>query len=696
MKHFTQGLLVAGLLTLASPMSAQVARQLLPRTTVAAKAACKFDTKALAAAPAKALDINPSDYGEIVSIVKEDFAKMTTGTEEKPDKKTKLNYENNDNYWINLAEDYTETFGWGCHGGYSAGGCLYIDGGQVNTPMLDLSKNDGIFFVKFRARTVGEDIYSETTVVEAAETYNMSPTWKICGSYRVPKIDNEWKEFEYMFYGGESTTLINICSENVPILVDDIEVYQVKQYVGTPVAHNHRYYTGKTFNLSWDKVDGADKYLLDVYTVQGDGVTPNDYIQHNTEVSGTEYVVDNAFSGDTYYYTVRSVKGTHESLPCSPVQIMDVETPTFSDNTPITDGTFTASWNTVPTAERYNYIAAAKNVVKEDGEFEVAHLHMRGAQYPEGMDAKVTYWKDEPSSETADRGYPVIPGQSAWRTTHYAIYKDCLVLDGFWTTNGSDAGLISPEFDLSKDGGKFHVDLKLAGEAFNYTSESGSELTAYPQCCVALFNYNKEKDDYVQDELVRFSDINADWQDVTANFTKGTEHSIVGVYATYAPSNLYLQSLYLKQNAKAGDFYYDPFYYGNFLEGTSVDVHVPYRYNGGDIYQKVQSVRVKKAAQSTFESTEYLESKMSDYKLAVANVATGVASANIGYNSATVTLQGDNIVVNNPEGATVYVYSTTGAVVASDASGAATVSLAAPAHGTYVVKVGNRSVKLTL
>ena len=333
----------------------------------------------------------------------------------------------------------------------------------------------------------------------------------------------------------------------------------------------------------------------------------------------------------------------------------------------------------------------------EVGEYVVAHLYMRCAKYPEGLVAEVTYGKDAPDSKTSDRGYPAIDGGAAWRTTHYAIYKDALVLDGFWTTNGQDAGLTSPEYDLSKDGGKCRVDLRLAGEAYTYQTETGGAFqTAYPRCAVALFNYDKEKDDYVQSELVYISDLSEDWAERSVELTKGTEHSIIGVYATYAPCNLYIQSLYLKQNAKAGDYYYEPFYYGNFLEGTSVDVEVPHRYNGCDIYHKVQSVRVKRAAQSQFESTDYLESKMSAYKLAATDVVAGVGAPSVSLSSATVRLEGENLVVNNPAGEAVTLYTVGGAVVANNASGDAVVTFAAPARGAYIVKVGTQTVKVTL
>ena len=75
-----------------------------------------------------------------------------------------------------MSGDYTKEFGWGSHGAYPAGGCLYINSGQVNTPLLNLTGNDGIFFVKFRARTFEKDAESNYTVIEGAETNGMTAT----------------------------------------------------------------------------------------------------------------------------------------------------------------------------------------------------------------------------------------------------------------------------------------------------------------------------------------------------------------------------------------------------------------------------------------------------------------------------------------------------------------------------------------
>mgnify|MGYP006988151327 CR=1 FL=1 len=52
----------------------------------------------------------PADYGKEVDILKEDFSKMTTGTQDKPDFDATLNdYEMHDNAWLNMLPDFTHT-----------------------------------------------------------------------------------------------------------------------------------------------------------------------------------------------------------------------------------------------------------------------------------------------------------------------------------------------------------------------------------------------------------------------------------------------------------------------------------------------------------------------------------------------------------------------------------------------------------
>lgn len=68
----------------------------------------------------------PADYGKEVDILKEDFSKMTTGTQDEPDFDATLNdYEMHDNAWLNMLPDFTHTPDWGSHNAYPAGGAIY-------------------------------------------------------------------------------------------------------------------------------------------------------------------------------------------------------------------------------------------------------------------------------------------------------------------------------------------------------------------------------------------------------------------------------------------------------------------------------------------------------------------------------------------------------------------------------------------
>lgn len=113
-----------------------------------------------------------------------------------------------------------------------------------------------------------------------------------------------------------------------------------------------------------------------------------------------------------------------------------------------------------------------------------------------------------------------------------------------------------------------------------------------------------------------------------------------------------------------------------------------------EIYHQAQSVRVK-AEGDQFSGATFLESRFSDLqKVGFCPLTNGVNDAKLNVSGATVSLSGNNIVVNNPQKAAVALYTLDGMLVASDNSCAEVVTLPVAAHGKYVVKVGKQSVKL--
>lgn len=707
MMNFTKKVFLVGALAMLTASAGAQMRDrsaaTLPSTTVASmmKAPKSVERAPRLVSVKKA----PADYGKEVDIVKENFAKMTTGSQDAPDYDTDLNdYEMHDNAWINMLDDFTQTPGWGSHNAYSAGGAIYLEAdnetqGQLNTPMLNVSRNSGICFLQFDARVPEDNEVVEQVVVEAAETYNMQPSWKFLGNTQLPQLTTDWQTYTIQFYEGGEYTLFNIVNYSAPVLIDNVRVFQVDQYVATPTPNPHKNYarvddnTAK-FDLSWSAVDGAESYVLNVYDKDANG-KPQNYIQKDVEVKDNKFTVDNAVTGTIYYYTVSAKKGEHVSMPSVEVQVKGIVEPVLSVSSPINGDKYTAEWKNVGGAERYNYISYFKQEATEDCRMEVSKLNLVGMKY-DSDDMEVEYSVDNPSSYTLDRGALADEiGQAGWTVKHYAIYKDALTIDAFWTVEAkSDAGLISPEMDLSKDGGKFRVKLRACAEYL-------PAYEAYPQAAVALFNYDEEKGDYVQSELIYAGDknVNGDWKRYDCDFTTGTARSIVGIYGTWAPGNLYLSDVAIHQNYKKGDSFLNPFHYLNWLvpgtgETTSVEVTIPAKAYEREIYHQAQSVRVK-AEGDQFSGATFLESRFSDLqKVGFCPLTNGVNDAKLNVSGATVSLAGNNIVVNNPQKAAVALYTLDGMLVASDNSCAEVVTLPAAAHGKYVVKVGKQSVKL--
>ena len=707
MMNFTKKVFLVGALAMLTASAGAQMRDrsaaTLPSTTVASMMKAQ---KSVERAP-RLVSVKkaPADYGKEVDIVKEDFAKMTTGSQNAPDFDTELNdYEMADNAWVNMLEGFTQTPGWGSHNAYSAGGSIYLDAnnetqGQLNTPMLNVSHNSGICFLQFDARVPEDNEVVEQVVVEAAETYNMQPSWKFLGNTQLPQLTTDWQTYTIQFYEGGEYTLFNIVNYSAPVLIDNVRVFQVDQYVATPTPNPHKNYarvddnTAK-FDLSWSAVDGAESYVLNVYDKDANG-KPQNYIQKDVEVKDNKFTVDNAVTGTIYYYTVSAKKGEHVSMPSVEVQVKGIVEPVLSVSSPINGDKYTAEWKNVGGAERYNYISYFKQEATEDCLMEVSKLNLVGMKYGSD-DMEVEYSVDNPTSYTLDRGALADEvGQAGWTVKHYAIYKDALTIDAFWTVEAkSDAGLISPEMDLSKDNGKFRVKLRACAEYL-------PAYEAYPQAAVALFNYDEEKGDYVQSELIYAGDknVNGDWKRYDCDFTTGTSRSIVGIYGTWAPGNLYLSDVAIHQNYKKGDSFLNPFHYLNWLvpstgETTSVEVTIPAKAYEREIYHQAQSVRVK-AEGDQFSGATFLESRFSDLqKVGFCPLTNGVNDAKLDVSGATVSLAGNNIVVNNPQKAAVALYTLDGMLVASDNSCAEVVTLPVADHGKYVVKVGKQSVKL--
>lgn len=721
----------------------------------------------------KADGTNPySKYGDFEELLYEDFSKLTTGSIGNPDFNTNLYdaFKRTDPYdnsqyeipWYSFNPDYLNTKGvydsnhetdsrWGVNNGFPAGGALYMylqDDDEdcefsqchVNTCLIDCSKYQGDVILQFDAFTDNAESTNFISQVEAAETNGMGPSWNVLGSLTLPEINSERKTYTILFRGADKSTIFNIVGQRGALerggdiygnsfYIDNIKVSVLKPFVNAPENLKMKYYKGDNFKLAWDKVDGADKYLVDVYTkqvIQNDmGYTQEtigDYLLQDEETTDNFLQVNNAKNGEVYYYKVRAVKGSQVSMESNEEkQILGVVAPALELVDNYADSKYTAMWKPVPGAERYNYQAFAANKITEDTKLAVVNTNFEGMPYNHGFEWKVTSWGNEiveqydtPKYSTTDPDPSAVTGtytcldkMSGWMAYSWALYKDALVIDGYQSfNNGNNASLQCAPMDLSKDNGKFDVTITLKGEcAEGYVDQNNNPV--YAHAALATFVYDQELDDYVQGETKFIADTNdKEWKTTTCSFSNGSEDMTFGVFATYAPSNLFIHDIKIEQNYKAGETFMKSFDYYYREEGVEVEkngekylsMEIPLvgETAGKDVYHRMQSVRLGQAA-NQFTSATFCESQWSKPTLVAENVVTGIEkTTEVGKKSATVFMQGDNLVINNPAGEEVHIFGMNGAELNADKSGNASIKMAMPADNSFIVKVGKQSIKIAV
>ncbi len=721
----------------------------------------------------KADGTNPyAKYGDFEELLYEDFSKLTTGSIGNPDFNTNLYdaFKRTDPYdnsqyeipWYSFNPDYLNTKGvydsnhetdsrWGVNNGFPAGGALYMylqDDDEdcefsqchVNTCLIDCSKYQGDVILQFDAFTDNAESTNFISQVEAAETNGMGPSWNVLGSLTLPEINSERKTYTILFRGADKSTIFNIVGQRGALerggdiygnsfYIDNIKVSVLKPFVNAPENLKMKYYKGDNFKLAWDKVDGADKYLVDVYTkqvIQNDmGYTQEtigDYLLQDEETTDNFLQVNNAKNGEVYYYKVRAVKGSQVSMESNEEkQILGVVAPALELVDSYADSKYTAMWKPVPGAERYNYQAFAANKITEDTKLAVVNTNFEGMPYNHGFEWKVTSWGNEvveqydtPKYSTTDPDPSAVTGtytcldkMSGWMAYSWALYKDALVIDGYQSfNNGNNASLQCAPIDLSKDNGKFDVTITLKGEcAEGYVDQNNNPV--YAHAALATFVYDQELDDYVQGETKFIADTNdKEWKTTTCSFSNGSEDMTFGVFATYAPSNLFIHDIKIEQNYKAGDTFMKSFDYYYREEGVEVEkngekylsMEIPLvgETAGKDVYHRMQSVRLGQAA-NQFTSATFCESQWSKPTLVAENVVTGIEkTTEVGKKSATVFMQGDNLVINNPAGEEVHIFGMNGAELNADKSGNASIKMAMPADNSFIVKVGKQSIKIAV
>lgn len=672
-------------------------------------------------------------YGELTKILEEDFSLITTGTETEPDRTVALdipqlitdpatgNTIENPKWqyvWNNMDTQYTHGEGrWGIGNAYPAGEkiCFTIDGknpeAHIVTPIMDLTANNGTFVLEFRAKAVGEgETLPMAMRVEASETFNWGPTWdEFDPAVTFIDMPKEWTTYRVIFQNAGPTSICNIYvaltedprfyEGNCGLLVDDVKMYSLKPYLNTPVLAKHTDFTPTSFKANWEPVEGAESYLVSVWYVDDNG--DRQYVKKDESVTGTSLEVTGVAETRAYFYDVRAVGGGHESLTQIPREVFDIVAPELLPAAPGKDGiSFLGRVNPVASAYGYNYQASNERVAEADGEFVITHEEFTGWKHPSIETDQPVWTIENPYDRVASLYYPIDIKQQGWHGENFNTYKDFICIDPyFWEMSREQCGWISPDFDLSKDGGKISIDMKLASKDCTMYDEEGNVHYLNAECVVALFNWDETIGDYVQVESVKCTGTNGTWQDYHVDLTKGAKRSKIGFFAVGSLDNLYIDDIIIKQNYKAGEKFYDPFFYRtwqlaeeakkNGEDYTQFQFTVPDYASGTDVYNTAQAVRMHLDSRGSYDSEVISDYSPNEY-VGHTDKYSGVQLVMEEGNGNAVLTDGV-IYIQNPDGEQVFVYAVDGKAVTL--GNGAEIRYAVD-RGVYVVRIGSKSIKL--
>lgn len=546
-------------------------------TAATAMAGLRHTQKAPAALDAKleALTAKPHspslrEIGSEIVLVSEDFAKFTAGSEDDPDG-TELSDWNDGT----IDAKYTQQPGW--RGGfvYQAGGCAYLDvdteegTGWLITPTLNLSNYGGSFTIKFRARVASskssttDEIYVQNCLLGE---YSNSVT-----SSQTIEGTTKWKEYTLTFTDGNSKDDIQITAKSYPIFIDDITITQIDNgKPGAPLAQAATNVSDTQFTANWQAVEGAEGYLLSVYTLKN---ATEQYLFKDKEVSGTSYDVTGIEANIDYYYTVCSKRNGETSKTSNTITVIrKLKTPVTLPATNVASYGFTANWQSVPQATAYAVYTILTHTAQADNEpFNL---------FKSDFSAVKVGTIDSPWDYSRLGGIRVFLDDLAPRCDWIAFApmaaQGMFGISNMFLDYNVPGTIYSPILDLSHNGGKSTL-------RFNVLGRNVTKL----RICVL-----KDRADGKADELFKTEcPVTTDLAEQVITLEKGEKDTYVEISITEGTGYVLFDDLQLSQNLNKGESTELKYKYDE-TSDTSRRIDTP-DYSAGDVYAyTVQAFRL--------------------------------------------------------------------------------------------------------
>lgn len=676
-------------------------------------------------------------------IVSENFAKFTAGSEDTPDNTIISNLETGE-----IPSSYTQTPGWSGAPVYQAGGSAYIGmldestSGFINTPILDFSQNGGTCKVSFRAKSVlAEGDQLSVLILVPGEQYASS-------SVSV-NLTNEWQDFSVTLNQGKVDNYIQIWTYSNEFFIDDINI--TSEGLNSPSELSVSKFTGTSAELSWNAVEGADSYLLNVYYFDLE-TYENIYAVEEEAVTGTSYTVSGLDPNITYLFDVATVKGEEVSPYSSPLEIVpNTEAPEMLPISDYTGTSFTINWKAVegaskylvslyssdsednlfPVFEREEVTGTSKEVTDLDPE--TVYYYQVQAQFADGSVSKPSKYiaalpeLDKPIIKEATN--LTANGFTAnWEPVEFANTYMATLYRKHEATADEKYKIADASFDNLESAGTIE-NPELIYNSYIFTAEDGAygwtiSLAAKIDGAIGFDNsfamffgpallYSQPYDFGQADGKVNLK----------FKAIANTDDQLLVTFATIENNQL----VPIESSAQMVNVGPTMKEYSLTLEnGIDGCVIVMLAQNNANVYFNTLKADVDLKKGSVFNTTEASEISLTEsYDFNNLDAANGdsfsydvVAALIIGTEVVTsevsdkmevtlptsisktqtdkskVYIEGEDVHIINPYGESIEVYSAEGTLLHSDNSGSETSSVRLPVHGIYIVKVGSKAYKI--
>ena len=335
----------------------------------------------------------------------------------------------------------------------------------------------------------------------------------------------------------------------------------------------------------------------------------------------------------------------------------DMSVPTLLPETDVTDTSFTINWNEVEGADAYQLFVYADHTAIADETY-----------YVSDVDFNDIVSDGTPENPEVTDAYEF--EYAGWYAYLPVFINGAIGLSGEYASWGEYSYCTSPEYDLSSDGGKFTVKLRMKGNP----GES-VDLCLYAASDGEMYDtFNTQPIQIESDE----------WEDYTFVMEGGSVLSMIDIIY-YGATNLFIDSIVVTQEMKSGE-QKTSIIYQAVEQGSGVTINVNEHNRADQISYELYAIKYY-IIDDYIAGGIYSDTTERRYVTLNSSAITEIE----GESSANAYFANGQLYVVNPEDEDVAIYNINGTCIYNAAvSGCVGVNFA---QGAYIVKVGNKTLK---